>query len=318
MAAVATSAVRDAANRDEALAALSADGALDVRVLSRRGGGLVRLPRRGQQHHPRRRARARPGRRQRAGVARWWGAASERVVSRPARRRAHDRGASSPTPRGRARPDQGRCGATWSEALADVPWLDGAGGRMVGVGGTIRTLASMHQRRTRYPLDELHGYILTARAASRSWSTTWPSCPPPSAAGCRASSRTAPTSRSPGAVVISTILDRVGVEGVEICGQGLREGIFYERFLSPADPPLVGRRAPPERPQPGRDVPLRRPPRRRTSPSWPWRSTTSSPAWACSRSTGASASCCGPPGCSTTPACWWTTTTTTSTASTWC
>ena len=29
------------------------------------------------------------------------------------------------------------------------------------MGGTIRTLASMHQRRTRYPLDELHGYILS-------------------------------------------------------------------------------------------------------------------------------------------------------------
>ncbi len=52
-------------------------------------------------------------------------------------------------------------------ALADVGWLEGAGGRMVGVGGTIRTLASMHQRRE--PLHarraaRLHPH---ARGASR-------------------------------------------------------------------------------------------------------------------------------------------------------
>jgi exopolyphosphatase/guanosine-5'-triphosphate,3'-diphosphate pyrophosphatase len=30
------------------------------------------------------------------------------------------------------------------------------------------------------------------------------------------------------------------VEAIEICAQGLREGIFYERFLAPAEPPLIG------------------------------------------------------------------------------
>ena len=35
---------------------------------------------------------------------------------------------------------------------------------MVGIGGTIRTLATMYQRRVRYPLmDELHGYHLPRR-----------------------------------------------------------------------------------------------------------------------------------------------------------
>ncbi|CAN0495896.1 unnamed protein product, partial [Phaeothamnion confervicola] len=40
-------------------------------------------------------------------------------------------------------------------------------------------------------------------------------------------------------VVIDAVLERAGVAHVEICSQGLREGIFYERFLSPAEPPLV-------------------------------------------------------------------------------
>jgi exopolyphosphatase/guanosine-5'-triphosphate,3'-diphosphate pyrophosphatase len=42
-----------------------------------------------------------------------------------------------------------------------------------------------------------------------------------------------------GAVVIGAVLERAGVEHVEICSQGLREGLFYERFLSPAAPPLI-------------------------------------------------------------------------------
>ena len=57
-------------------------------------------------------------------------------------------------------------------------------------------------------------------------------------------------------------MEAVGVERIEICAQGLREGIFYERFLAPADPPLI--------PDVRRssvlnlvdDVPLRRAPRR--------------------------------------------------------
>ena len=51
--------------------------------------------------------------------------------------------------------------------MAGVPWLAGAGGRMVGVGGTIRTLARMHQRAIDYGLDELHGYLLPRAGLER-------------------------------------------------------------------------------------------------------------------------------------------------------
>lgn len=233
--AVATSAVRDAANRDAALAALSADGALAVRVLSAEeeawygylgavnsttlgdghvldlGGGSVQ-------------------------VSQVVGRSLDRVVSRPL-------GAVRMTEA--FLPDE-RAGRAQIKALrrhverslADVPWLDGAGGRMVGVGGTIRTLASMHQRRTRYPLDELHGYILTRRGIEDLVADM---------AELPAGERSRLPGLKPdraditlaGAVVISTILDLVGVEGIEICGQGLREGVFYEQLLAPADPPLV-------------------------------------------------------------------------------
>jgi exopolyphosphatase/guanosine-5'-triphosphate,3'-diphosphate pyrophosphatase len=42
-----------------------------------------------------------------------------------------------------------------------------------------------------------------------------------------------------GAVVLGELLRRTGAHAVETTGAGLREGVFFERFLSDRDPPLV-------------------------------------------------------------------------------
>jgi exopolyphosphatase/guanosine-5'-triphosphate,3'-diphosphate pyrophosphatase len=42
-----------------------------------------------------------------------------------------------------------------------------------------------------------------------------------------------------GAVVAREAMRVAGVDRLEVCGQGLREGMFYERYLAPADPPLI-------------------------------------------------------------------------------
>jgi exopolyphosphatase/guanosine-5'-triphosphate,3'-diphosphate pyrophosphatase len=39
--------------------------------------------------------------------------------------------------------------------------------------------------------------------------------------------------------VVDAVMERVGVERLEVCAQGLREGIFWERYLAPSDPPLL-------------------------------------------------------------------------------
>jgi len=236
VAAVTTSAVRDGANRDEALAALSVDGALEVRVLSVEeeawygylgavnsttlvdghvldlGGGSVQVSQVA-------------GRRLGEVVSRPLGAVrmTERFLSDERASRSDIRA---------LRRHVGR-------ELDELEWLTGTGGRMVGIGGTIRTLASMYQRSVRYPLmGELHGYHLSREGIDELIDTM---------AALPASER----SRIPGlkqdraditlagAVVISSVLERAGVEAIEICSQGLREGIFYERFLSPAAPPLI-------------------------------------------------------------------------------
>ena len=233
--AVATSAVRDAPNREDALAALSADGGLDVRILSAEeeawygylgavnsttlgdghvldlGGGSVQ-------------------------VSQVTGRSLDRIISRPL---GAVRMTEAFLPDSRASRAQIKGLRRHVErSIADVDWLGGAGGRMVGVGGTIRTLASMHQRRTRYPLDELHGYILT-RAGIEDLIGAMAELPAKERSALPGLKQDRADITLAGAIVISTILDQMGVEGVEICGQGLREGIFYERLLSPADPPLV-------------------------------------------------------------------------------
>ena len=139
VAAVATSAARDAANaRRGAGRPLGRRGAGRAHPL-RRGGGVVRVPRGRQQHHPRRRLRARPGRRQRAGDPGGRpGARADRVA--PARRRAHDRA----LPGGRAGEPlrhQGAAQARGQRAGRRCPGWTRSGGRTVGIGGTIRTLA---------------------------------------------------------------------------------------------------------------------------------------------------------------------------------
>jgi exopolyphosphatase/guanosine-5'-triphosphate,3'-diphosphate pyrophosphatase len=236
VAAVTTSAVRDAANADEALAALTLDGALEVRVISAKEEawygylGAVNSTTLGDGHV----LDLGGGSVQVSQVA---GRRLGEVVSRPLGAvRMTERFLSAERP---SRSDLRALRRHVGRELADLDWLEGAGGRMVGIGGTIRTLASMHQRAVRYPLaGELHGYQLPRTGIDELIEAML---------GLPASER----SRIPGlkqdraditlagAVVIGAVLEHAGVEHIEICSQGLREGIFYERFLSPTTPPLI-------------------------------------------------------------------------------
>ena len=236
VAAVATSAVRDAANAADALDALSAGGALKVRTLSAEeeawygylgtvnsttlgdghvldlGGGSVQ-------------------------ISQVVGRKLGRTLSRPL-------GAVRMTERflARQRPSRADLKALRKHVareLGEVPWLERSGGRMVGIGGTIRTLAVMHQRRVRYALDEIHGYLL-GRDGLEELVNAMAGLPARDRGRLPGLKQDRADITLAGAVVIATALEHLGVEGIEICAQGLREGIFYERFLAPAEPPLIG------------------------------------------------------------------------------
>lgn len=233
--AVTTSAARDAANRDAVLEALTAEGRLPVRVLSEAeearfgylgavnsttltdgcvldlGGGSIQ-------------------------ATEVRGRAMGRTMSRPL-------GAVRMTEAflGSRRPRRGELRSLEEHVRSDlrkVGWVDELGPRVVGIGGTVRTLARMAQKAGDYALDELHGYRLTREALGEQIERM--------AATDAEGRRDIPGLKADraditlaGAVVIATALDLAGADGVEICSHGLREGVFYDRLLAHREDRLI-------------------------------------------------------------------------------
>jgi exopolyphosphatase/guanosine-5'-triphosphate,3'-diphosphate pyrophosphatase len=232
--AVATSAVRDAVNRDDAMAALRAGG-LPVRVLSAeeeaRYGYLAVVN--GTTLHDG-----------------WFmdiGGGSLQVGRVAGRRLAH--AASRPLGavrlteaflRGDQR-DRSEIAALRKHvrrALAGVDWLREDGGRLVGIGGAVRTLAVMQQRRVRHPFINPDGHRLTREglgmlidalvALPVDQRAKLPGLRPDRADIILAA-----------ALAIDETMAAVGTPALEISSQGVREGVFLEHMLAPADPPLL-------------------------------------------------------------------------------
>ena len=127
------------------------------------------------------------------------------------------------------------------KALEDAPWVEEAGAdgaRLVGLGGSVRTLAAAAVRMAELPLDSVQGFVLGGGALDVLVEEL--------------ASRTADErERVPGikrgrgevilaaAVVLRAVLEASGAAGIEVTEAGLREGIFLSWLLAPADPPLV-------------------------------------------------------------------------------
>lgn len=232
---LATSAARDAPNRDEVLRALSADGALTVSIISEEeearygylgavnsttlshgyvldvGGGSLQV------------SRVRD-RRLVAHASRPLGAVrmTERFL-----------GGDQTSPA-----DVAALRTHVAAELDAIGFFTRRGGRLVGLGGTIRTLGAMGQRREGYPLRTVHGYVLT-RETIRLLIDEMAALPASQRSRIRGLKRDRADVTLGGALVVEAALDRAGADRLEICGQGLREGAFYEHFLAPADPPLI-------------------------------------------------------------------------------
>jgi exopolyphosphatase/guanosine-5'-triphosphate,3'-diphosphate pyrophosphatase len=129
-----------------------------------------------------------------------------------------------------------------AQQLADASWVsDGAGerrgGRLVGIGGTVRNLAAAAQRAAELPsngvqgmvierdaLDELVGRLASLPASERA---SVPGIKPARADLILA-----------GAVVVQGVLHAGGFDALETTEAGLREGVFFDRLLAEQDPPL--------------------------------------------------------------------------------
>jgi exopolyphosphatase/guanosine-5'-triphosphate,3'-diphosphate pyrophosphatase len=124
------------------------------------------------------------------------------------------------------------------ESLSPAGWAHLDEGRLVGVGGTIRTLAAMAQKAAQYPMSEVHGYALRRTALAELIDAMIGLSPRqrdrlPGLKSDRADIMLA------GALVVDTAMDHIAADRLDVSAQGLREGLFYEDLLAPADPPVL-------------------------------------------------------------------------------
>ncbi len=117
-----------------------------------------------------------------------------------------------------------------SRKLERAPWLELAGPRLVGLGGTVRNLATAAERAAGLPSEEVQGFQIE-REVLDELVERLASLP----AGERASVPGIKAARADivlaGAVVIQTVMRDGGFAAIEVTGAGLREGILFERQL---------------------------------------------------------------------------------------
>ncbi len=114
--------------------------------------------------------------------------------------------------------------------LARTPWLAGAGRRLVGIGGTVRNLATAAQRAAGLPSIGVQGMIVTHDALEDLIERLAGLAP-----GQRADVPGIKSARGDlilaGAVVVATVLDAGGFDHLETTEAGLREGVFFEHHI---------------------------------------------------------------------------------------
>lgn len=120
--------------------------------------------------------------------------------------------------------------------LGDAGWLRKSGDHLVGIGGTVRNLATAAQRDGNVPAFGVQGFVLRRDALSDLIEKL-------------AATPAAERGRVPGikparadlilagAVVVESVLEHGGFNAIEVTEAGLREGIFFARQIE-REPPL--------------------------------------------------------------------------------
>jgi exopolyphosphatase/guanosine-5'-triphosphate,3'-diphosphate pyrophosphatase len=124
------------------------------------------------------------------------------------------------------------------EALADAPWVTDRGGRLVGIGGTVRNLAAAATAAAGLAGLSVQGFHIDADAldALVEQLAAVPAAERGKLSGIKPARADLILA---GAVVVQAIVEYGGFDGVEATEAGLREGVFFERHLADRDPPLL-------------------------------------------------------------------------------
>jgi exopolyphosphatase/guanosine-5'-triphosphate,3'-diphosphate pyrophosphatase len=132
-----------------------------------------------------------------------------------------------------------------AEELAQADWLSdanaGGDGRLVGIGGTVRNLASAAQRAAGLPTFGVQGMLLERQALDELVQrlAELPAAERASVPGVKPARADLILA---GAVVVQGVLQAGGFDALEATEAGLREGVFFERLLGGG--PAGGERTP--------------------------------------------------------------------------
>ena len=117
-----------------------------------------------------------------------------------------------------------------ADELGGLGWWSG-GGRLVGIGGTIRNLAAAAMKRLELPDIDVQGFELS-RYALEDLIEELAARP----ASKRGTVKGIKYDRADvilgGALVLASAMDEGGFDSIEVTEAGLREGIFFERLLA--------------------------------------------------------------------------------------
>lgn len=121
------------------------------------------------------------------------------------------------------------------EQLRQLDWADSNPGLpMIGLGGTIRTIAKMHQRKTKYSLPVVHHYEMGGETVDEMarvlpYETTAYRKKVPGLSKDRADLIV------PGMLILQTVYDYVEADRYIVSSAGLRDGLFRDWF-APQEP----------------------------------------------------------------------------------
>jgi exopolyphosphatase/guanosine-5'-triphosphate,3'-diphosphate pyrophosphatase len=124
------------------------------------------------------------------------------------------------------------------DELKSAPWLGERGGRLAGIGGTVRNLAAAVMLEAGLPSYGVQGFCLEKEALDALVERLAELTP--------AERRHVPGIKPErgdlilaGAVVVQTVMAAGGFEALEATDAGLREGAFFEELLAGAEAPLL-------------------------------------------------------------------------------
>lgn len=114
------------------------------------------------------------------------------------------------------------------DELKAVPWLKNSQAACIyAVGGGFRALAKLHMRKTDYPLDIVHEYVMKKRAINQLLEKLLSMSPQQIADLPGISAKRAPT-LLPTALVLHELIDYTNAPQVMFSVSGIREGFFFD------------------------------------------------------------------------------------------